>query len=178
MITIDWMVIVSKILALFALVFFAKHSAKQMFIGKPSMDIREQVEHSLFVLVVSACLFHFFGRLAADAILSADMSTHGKRQLYYFFFSLHELLFVVAIIHWHNVKRCELAKITRYICYLSAMTICLQLLRYADRVIFEANYLEFVYRIGIAMSNSLAALLILIYPLTRTARLIPDNKWS
>ena len=43
---VDWSLIGSKLAALLALIFFAKQSVKEMLVGKPTSDWREQVEHS------------------------------------------------------------------------------------------------------------------------------------
>ncbi|MEJ6476917.1 hypothetical protein [Pseudoalteromonas piscicida] len=175
---IDWTLIVSKILALFALVFFAKQPFLKMLKDSPSKDVRDQVESSLLILVCISIIFHFFGRLAADAIINADMGVMAKRQVYYTYFSLHDLLAVVAIMRLHDIKNCQFARITRYVCYFSGVSIGLQLTRYVDRVVLEANFLEHIYSHGLVLTNALTAGLLLMYPLSRLLLISPNKRWS
>ncbi|MFC3033738.1 hypothetical protein ACFOEE_14535 [Pseudoalteromonas fenneropenaei] len=176
-VTLDWIFISSKFVALFSLLCFAVVSTKTLLFGQPADNVVEKVEHSLFVLVAVATVFHFTGRLASDAILAADMSVMGKRQLYYIFFSVHELLAIAAIVHFHNRKGCELAKVTRYICYLSAVSVVLQLLRYADRVVFDTNLLNVIYSQGLISLNLFTSMLMLAYPIARALRIELNSKW-
>ncbi|TMO67487.1 hypothetical protein [Pseudoalteromonas aurantia] len=178
LLSLDWMVVASKLFALCTLLLLSKHSLKAMLLGKPSLCTQEQIDHSLFVLVSLGALFHMLGRFVGDMILDADLGVVGKRQLYYFYFSLHELLLIVWVIQWHNIKRCEFANITKYICYLSGVVLCLQLLRYVDRVIIEANYLEEVYRYGLASLNLVKAGVFLCYPLHLALRYLPSRKFA
>ncbi|TMP46370.1 hypothetical protein CWB96_01770 [Pseudoalteromonas citrea] len=178
LLSLDWMVVVSKLLALCTLLILSKHSLKAMLFGKPGLCIQEQIDHSLFVLVSLGALFHLLGRFVGDAILVADLGVIGKRQLYYFYFSLHELLLIVLVIKWHNIKRCDFAGITKCICYLSGVVLCLQLLRYVDRVIIEANYLESVYRYGLVSLNLIKASVFLYYPFHLALRYLPNRKYA
>ncbi|KAF7770068.1 hypothetical protein PCIT_a3018 [Pseudoalteromonas citrea] len=178
LLSVDWMVAVSKVLALCTLLLLSKHSLKAMLFCKPSLCAREQTDHSLFVLVCLGALFHVIGRFVGDTILLADLGIVGKRQLYYFYFSLHELLLIVLVIKWHNIKRCEFANITKCICYLSGVVLCLQLLRYVDRVIIEANYLEGIYRYGLASLNLVKAGVFLYYPFHLALRYLPNSKYA
>ncbi|MDK2598643.1 hypothetical protein [Pseudoalteromonas obscura] len=174
---VDWSLISSKVAALMALIFFAKQPLKVMLLGKPSNDWREQVEHSLLVVAVISMVFHFFGRLSSDAILSAEISKQMKIQLYYFFFAFYELIYVTCIIKWHRFKNCVVAKYSRYVCYMSVAMAVLLVCRYADRTVLETNAMDGIYGYLVASINLVTLCLIGAYPAYRLFKFIPDKKW-
>jgi hypothetical protein len=176
--SLDWMFVVSKLIALCTLLLLSKHSFKAMFLDKPSSCLQEQIDHSLFVIVCLGALFHMLGRFIGDTILLADLGVVGKRQLYYFYFSLHEILLIALVIQWHNIKRCEFANITKCICYLSGVVLCLHLLRYVDRIIIESNYLDGFYGYGLAALNLFKTGVFLYCPFYLALRYLPNKKFA
>ncbi|NOU53122.1 hypothetical protein HG263_21715 [Pseudoalteromonas sp. JBTF-M23] len=164
-------------MALVALICFAKQPAKEMLAGRPTSDLREQVEHSLLIVAVISFSFHFIGRISSDAIIGASIDKDTKLKLYYFFFAFYELVYVAAILKWHQYKNCMMAKYARYVCYLSAVMATILLTRYVDRAVFETNILDSVYGFLVAGVNVLTMLAIGAYPAYRLFRLIPDKKW-
>ncbi|KZX01016.1 hypothetical protein JL49_08165 [Pseudoalteromonas luteoviolacea] len=174
---VDWSLIASKFTALLALILFSKQSAKEMLVGKPTSDWREQVEHSLIIVAVLSLLFHFVGRISSDSIISSSLDTDTKVKVYYFFFAFYELVYVSAILRWHKWKKCVLAKYARYVCYLSAIMATILLSRYVDRAVLETNAMNQVYGFMVAGVNLLTICFIGAYPAYRLFRFIPNRKW-
>ncbi|TMO54110.1 hypothetical protein [Pseudoalteromonas phenolica] len=176
-IAVGWAIIGSKLAALFALIFFAKQSAKLMVFGKPSNDWREQVEHSLLIVAVVSFGFHFLGRFISDAILSAEIDKMTKRHLYYLFFAFYEVIYVTLIIKLHQFRNCIFARFSRYVCYLSAAMSLLILIRYVDRVFIQADFLKSSYQLLVATINITTLFAISAYPAFRLFSLVPTRRW-
>jgi len=174
---IGWSLIFCKLAALIALLFFAKQPVKNMLFGKPSADWREQVEHSLLIVAFISFSFHFLGRLISDSLLNSQIDVALKRQLYYFFFALYEVIYLTIIIKLHKTRNCLVAKYSRVVCYLSCAMATLLLLRYVDRVLLETNFLDSYYGLLVAAINFTTVCCIGAYPAYRIMSLKPDKEW-
>jgi hypothetical protein len=175
--SIGWTIIGVKIVALTALLFFSQLSLKEMVQGKPSQNIREQVEYSLLIITLLSTNFHIFGSYMADVIIDAEIDRVFKIQVYYLFLCILEVLYVFAIFHLHRISDCKISKICRYVIYLSLGTALCQLARYTDRVIFETDILRGYYSIAITTINVGALALIAVYPTLRLFMCLPNKKW-
>lgn len=176
-VAIGWAIIVSKFVALIALLFFSKQGVKEMLTGFPSKDWREQVEHSLLIVTAVSFGFHFLGRFISDAILSASIDPAAKRQLYYLFFALYEVIYVALIVKLHMMRDCVFARYSRFVCFLSAAMATLLMARYVDRVILEADLLRNVFKYCVAGINVATLLVIGAYPAFRVFNLVPSKRW-
>ncbi|TQF69569.1 hypothetical protein [Pseudoalteromonas luteoviolacea] len=175
---VDWAVIGVKLVALASLFIFAKQSALKLLIEKPSIDIREQVEQSLFLLTAFSLIWHFSGSYMSMVFSKMEIAQHTKIQIYYFFFSFHDVLGLAILAGLHWLKDCKFSKICRWVYYLTSAMILLQVLRYIDRVYFEGTYLNLLYmpiKTGINMGT---VALICAYPVLRILRFIPNRQWE
>ncbi|CAH9067098.1 hypothetical protein PSECIP111951_04063 [Pseudoalteromonas holothuriae] len=164
---IGWTLIAIKVCLLLILFVFTKDTVKSLFVAKPINDKHVQFEHSLFMYVFASVVFQLVGRFISDEILAAELGVQAKRQIFYIFFCIYEGLFMVAVIQWHNYKRCEFARITTYGFYICAMTVVLNLCRYVDRVVFDTDILRGVYGQVVALTNIFLCVLMAYYPFYR-----------
>ncbi|WP_046007506.1 hypothetical protein [Pseudoalteromonas rubra] len=175
---VDWAVIGIKLLSLTALLFFSKQTLKELLFDKPSADIREQVESSLFMLVAFTFVWHLLGSYISYSFSKSEMTYEQQVQVYYFFFSFYEVLglSLLAMCHW--LKKCSFSKVCRWVYYLSTGMVALHLVRYLDRVYFETDYLDSVYMPIKTGLNIATLVLVGAYPVMRLIKLKPFYRWE
>ncbi|MBD1582579.1 hypothetical protein [Pseudoalteromonas sp. S16_S37] len=175
LIHIGWILIFMKVVALVLFVWLANDSLRSLICGRPKNLPTIEFEHSFFIYICVALAFSVAGTFISDLILDLGIGVQAKRQVFYIYFSIHEALFMVSVLHWHNLKRCEFARITTYGFYVSAAIMVLFLFRYVDRVIFDADILRGIYSQVIALSNLLITIIFISYPAQRLYQLIVDK---
>ncbi|CAM4310574.1 hypothetical protein [Pseudoalteromonas byunsanensis] len=163
---------VIKILTLIVLGAFGKDSIRAMILNRPESGSVEQFEHSLFVFVFTSMVFQLIAIVIRDVIYTLDVGVQAVRQIFYIGFSIHEGLFMVAVIQWHNFKRCNFAKITTYGFYVSGMLVILLMSRYVDRVVFGTDVLKVIYTQIVVLTNVFMCLLMAAYPMQKLLQFI------
>ncbi|NOU50561.1 hypothetical protein HG263_08405 [Pseudoalteromonas sp. JBTF-M23] len=175
LIHIGWILILMKVVALLLFVWLANDSLRSLICGRPKNLPKIEFEHSFFIYICVALAFSVAGTFIGDLILDLGMGVQAKRQVFYIYFSIHEALFMVTVLQWHNLKRCEFARITTYGFYISVTIMMLFLFRYVDRVIFDADILRGIYSQVVALSNLLITLIFICYPVQRLHQLIVEK---
>lgn len=98
------------------------------------------------------------GNLAMDLIQPTVMvlsTTNGQagKAIWYLTWSSIEILCLWCIYKLHTMYQVDVGKIARFIMLCLLALCCLQVSRYADRFIFQTNFLAEVYRFGIIAIN-------------------------
>ncbi|MBQ4852953.1 hypothetical protein [Pseudoalteromonas sp. MMG012] len=176
--SIDWAVIGVKLIALAALLLFAKQPVKQLVFSRPSAEIREQVEQSLFLLASFSLFWHFSGSYMSHVFSQMTLNREEKIQLYYFVYSFHDVLGLAILTGLHWLKKCSFSKICRWVYYLTTCMVVLQMMRYIDRVYLETEYLNLVYMPLKTTINLATLALISSYPVLRIFNLKPSHQWG
>ncbi|BBN80888.1 hypothetical protein PA25_08730 [Pseudoalteromonas sp. A25] len=175
LIHIGWILILMKVLAILLFVWLANDPLRSLIFGRPKNIPKIEFEHSFFIYICVALFFNVSGTFIGDLILGLGMGVQATRQVFYIYFSIHEALFMVTVLHWHNLKRCEFARITTYGFYISATIMMLFLFRYVDRVIFDTDILRGIYSQVVALSNLFITLIFISYPAHRLHQLVVEK---
>lgn len=178
LINIGWVFVFLQACALLLFLWLARASVRSLLFERPNKEPNTEFEHSFFIYICVSLVFQGIGFFIGDIIFSIDMGVQAKRQVFYIYYSIHEALFMVVMLQWHNYKRCEFARMTTYGFYVSFTLMMLFLLRYVDRVIFNTEILRGIHSQVIALANLCITLIFLSYPLMRLHHLIKEKLFN
>lgn len=105
-----------------------------------------------------ALVVWLIGNLTMDLIRPSIMDlsiAYGEsgRAIWYATWSCIEILCIWCIFKLHRLYELEIGKIARFIMFSLLVLCALQVSRYADRVVFDTNFLGDLYKFGVITIN-------------------------